>query len=99
MMRVKNIIWLPQIEDKLAHKHGVFVEEVEEVLFDPPYARIRFMEKGYQKGEDMYAAYGRTAEGRYLIVFFILKQNNEALIISAREMDRKERRRYGRKKK
>lgn len=97
-MRVKRIIWLPQIEDKLIRKHRVLVEEVEEVLFDPPYAHIRFVEKGYQQGEDMYVAYGQTAESRYLVVFFIRKSSGEALIISARDMDRKERRLYGRRK-
>ncbi len=46
----------------------------------------------------MYAAYGQTAEGRYLIIFFILKPGSEALIISARDMDQRERKLYGRKK-
>ena len=32
----------------------------------------------------------------YLVVFFIYKMTNEALILSARDMDRKERRSYGR---
>ena len=53
-MRVKRIIWLPEIEDKLAAKHSV-------------------------------------------IVFFILKQSQEALILSARDMDDKEHRRYARR--
>ncbi len=95
-MRVQRIIWLPEIEDKLLQKHGVLAEEVEEVLFDEPH--VRFVEKGYRTGEDVYAAYGQTEEGRYLIGFFILKQGNQALIISARDMDRKERKLYGRQK-
>jgi len=48
-------------------------------------------------GENMYAALGRTEEGRYLIVFFIHKLDGRALIISAREMDDSEKRLYGRK--
>ncbi len=43
----------------------------------------------------MYAGYGRTDAGRYLTVFFIHKPGGLALIISARDMDEKERRRYG----
>lgn len=74
----------------------MFTEEVEEVLFGRP--RVRFVEQGYRKGEDVYAAYGQTQGGRYLIVFFILKQGNQALILSARDMDKKERRLYGKRK-
>jgi uncharacterized DUF497 family protein len=96
-MRVQRIIWLPEIEEKLLQKHDVLAEEVEEVLFNHP--RIYFVEKGHREGENLYAACGRTEAGRYLIVFFILKQKNRALIISARDMDRKERRRYGRQQK
>lgn len=94
-MRIYHVIWLPEIEDKLYHKHQVLVEEVEEVLFDRPH--IRFVEKGHREGEDLYAAYGQTVDGRWLIVFFVLKGNHEALVISARDMDRKERRLYARR--
>jgi len=94
-MRIHRIIWLPEIEDKLFHKHNVHVEEVEEVLFDKP--RIRFVEKGHQEGEDLYAAYGQTAVDRWLIVFFVLKGKGEVLVISARDMERKERRLYARR--
>lgn len=38
-MQVVDIIWLPQILDKLAWKHQVFPEEVEEILFDNPLYR------------------------------------------------------------
>ena len=41
-MHVVDIIWLPQILDKLAWKHRVFPEEVEEVLLDGPlYRRVQ----------------------------------------------------------
>lgn len=69
---------------------------MEEVLTNRPL--FRFMSKGKQAGEDVYSAMGQTDEGRYLIVIFILKQRNRALVISARDMDSKERRYYGRKK-
>ncbi len=93
-MRIRHVIWLPEIEDKLLHKHNVFAEEAEEVLFGNPH--IRFVEKGHREGEDLYAAYGQTA-GRWLIVFFVLKGQHEALVLSARDMERKERRLYARK--
>lgn len=94
-MNVDDFIWLPSIVDKLESKHGVMPDEAEEVFFNKP--RFRFVETGFRRGEDVYSAAGRTDSGRYLIVFFILKEINSALIISAREMDREERRRYDRK--
>lgn len=94
-MRIEHIIWLPEIEDKLIQKHGVVVEEVEEVLFGSPY--IRFVEKGQRVGEDLYAGYGQTETGRWLIVFFVVKNQRRALVISARDMERKERRLYARR--
>ena len=70
--------------------------EVEEVFANRP--RFRFVAKGDRSGEDVYSAIGQTNAGRYLIVFFILKPYHRALVISARDMDRKERRGYGRKR-
>lgn len=52
---------------------------------------------GQYPEEDVYVAYGRAESGRYLILFFIYKLSRVALVISAREMDQKERRQYGRK--
>jgi len=45
----------------------------------------------------LYAAYGQTDAGRYVIVFFVLKRDSQALVISARDMEGKERKIYGRK--
>ncbi|WP_231516599.1 BrnT family toxin [Planktothrix paucivesiculata] len=55
---------------------------------------IRFIEKGNRQNENVYAAYGQTQTGRYLIVFFIYKEDNNALILSARDMTNAERRKY-----
>jgi uncharacterized DUF497 family protein len=95
-MRIQRVIWLPEIEDKLSRRHQVAVDEVEAVLFDGQ-PRIRFVEKGHVPGEDLYSAYGQTLAGRWLMVFFIVQGENEALVISARDMERKERRSYARK--
>ena len=94
-MFIDEFIWLPDIVDKLAYKHSLFPDEVEEVFFNRP--RFCFMEKGRIAGEDLYMALGQTDAGRYLSVFFIRKEGRLALIISARDMDTKERKRYGRK--
>lgn len=82
-------------EDKLARKHDVRDSEVREVFRGEP--RVRFIERGRYQGEDVYAAYGQTEEGRYLTVLFIYKLSRVALVLSARDMDSKERKRYGRK--
>ena len=94
-MYIDDFIWLPDVIDKLAAKHGVSQDETEEVFFNRP--RYRFVEAGRRSGEDVYAAGGQSDEGRYLIVFFIHKAGNMALILSARDMDRRERKRYERK--
>lgn len=94
-MFIDDFIWLPSIVDKLEVKHQVSQDEAEEIFFNRP--RFRFVESGYQKGEDVYSASGQTDAGRYLIIFFIHKSSNIALIISARDMDKKERKRYERK--
>ena len=43
------------------------------------------------------SAAGQTDAGRYLVVFFVYKADNTALVLSARDMDRRERRQYERK--
>jgi uncharacterized DUF497 family protein len=94
-MYIDNFIWLPSILYKVEIKHQVSQDEAEEVFFNRP--RYRFVELGNQKGEDVYSASGQTGAGRYLIIFFIHKSSNTALILSARDMDKKERKRYERK--
>jgi uncharacterized DUF497 family protein len=59
--------------------------------------RYRFVENGNVPGENLYSAMGQTEDGRYLIAFFIYKEDARALIISARNMDAAEKKRYGRK--
>ncbi|RQW91984.1 MAG: BrnT family toxin [Geobacter sp.] len=94
-MYVAEIIWLPDVLDKLDWKHGVSPAEVENILFGRPMRRK--VQRGHVPGEDVFAAFGRTDAGRHLVVFFVYKQSREALIISAREMDGRERRLYERR--
>ena len=94
-MRIEEIVWLDKIIDKLAVKHRVNTNEVEEVLSNKP--QFRFVEKGNRQGENIYLALGQTDAGRYLAVLFIYKFSNQALILSARDMAKKERKLYDRK--
>ncbi len=93
-MYIDEFIWLPNVIEKLAVKHHVEQEEAEDIFYDRP--RYNFAEAGYQSGEDIYSASGQTEAGRYLVVFFIHKAPHIALILSARDMDRKERKLYER---
>jgi len=93
-MKIVGFIWLEEIVEKLDVKHRVFPEEVEQVFREQP--GIRRMKRGNYRGADVYRALGRTDAGRYLVVFFIHKTSGEALILSARDMDDKERRGYAR---
>lgn len=91
-MTIRGLIWLATIVEKLAVKHSVSTEEVEEVFGSGPH--FRFVESGFTSGEDVYSALGQTGAGRYLIVFFILKSDRRALVVSARDMTSSERKLY-----
>lgn len=60
-VRVEEIIWLDAIVEKLAVKHQVVPDEVEEVLYNKP--KFRFVEKGEREGEDVYLALEQPMQG------------------------------------
>lgn len=93
-MRINGFVWLDAFVEKLDRKHGVTTHEVEAVFIGAPY--VTRIGRGQVQGEDVYRALGQTEGGRYLAVFFVLKQGNQALVISARDMERMERREYER---
>lgn len=93
---ISQIIWKDQFVEKLEVKHGVSVTEAEDVLCYEPH--IRKVGKGNVKGESVYAAFGQTAGGRYLVVFYIRKLTGAILPVSARDMDDGERKYYGKQK-
>lgn len=95
-MIINEIIWKQKFVDKLSFRHKVSIEEVEEVLGKSPV--IRKVGRGHIKGENVYAAYSQIHNGRYMVVFFINKNRNSALPISARDMDKSERRYYERQR-
>lgn len=91
-MRLRRTIWKESFLEKIVEKHGVAEAEVDEILLSSPH--IRRAGKGKVKNEHVYAAYGQTEAGRYLIIFFINKGQGSALPISARDMTDSERRYY-----
>lgn len=92
-MKIVECLWLDRFVDKIIGKHNVYPDEVEEVLSSKP--TIRKMEKGDVKGENLYIAFGKTNGGRPLSVLFVRKKDQRALVISARDMTSKERKKYG----
>ena len=84
-MKISGFIWLDEIVQ----------EEVSDIFANTP--RFYFVEKGNRKDENVYVAFGQTDRGRYLVVFFIYKKNQQAFILSARDMTKAERKRYGKK--
>jgi len=55
-MEIEGIIWLRDVVNKLAFKHHVKTDEVEEVLGNRP--KFRFVEKGEREDEDVYLSAG-----------------------------------------
>ena len=94
-MTIHGFIWREDIVDKLDWKHNVTPDEVEEIFTGKP--RLLRIENGKVDGENLYNALGQTASGRYLSVFFIYKRSRQALIVTARDMNGKERRYYGKR--
>ncbi len=94
-MKITGFIWLDDIVQKLLWKHSVTQKEVIELFDNSP--RLFFVEKGNRTGENVYVAFGQTGGGRYLVVFFIYKKNRQALILSARDMSKAERKKYAKK--
>ncbi len=95
IMNITGYIWREDVIDKLAWKHQIQPDEVVEVFENKP--RVERLERGHRPGEDLYVAFGQTDAGRYLAIFFIHKKNGKALLNTAGDMVKKERRCYGRK--
>ena len=76
-------------EDNLAHisNHGVTPEEIEEIAFEgTPYIR-----KGREGRRYLY---GKTFVGRYLFVVYVPVAKGKVRVITARDMDAREKRLY-----
>ena len=75
-------------------KHGVNQSEAEEVFFNQPLLLTH--DPGHSITESRYRALGRTDRGRCLMVIFALRVEDTLIrVISARPMNRKERKLYG----
>lgn len=77
--------------DKNWKLHGVPFWECEQVFFIEPLLVVE--DVSHSGGEKRYYALGRTETGRRLFVVFTIRRNL-VRVISARDMSRRERRRY-----
>lgn len=72
-------------------KHGVTQGEAEEIFFHEPL--LLFEDEKHSDHEDRFLAFGRTDEGRRLVVAFTIRRD-QIRIISARNMNKQERGAY-----
>ena len=91
-MRIERISWDYKTVDHISN-HSVSPEEVEEVLFNDETEPLIMRGK-----EGKYLAYGKTNGGRFLLVVWAAKYR-KTKIITDRDMSRKEKQFYKRRKK
>ncbi|HEX9817635.1 MAG TPA: BrnT family toxin [Patescibacteria group bacterium] len=72
-------------------KHGVSNKEGEEVFFNKPI--FFFVDHQHSKTENRFLAYGKTNNQRFLAIVFTIRKA-KIRIISARNMNQKERSKY-----
>jgi len=90
-MKIQRISWDQETADHISN-HSVSPEEVEQVLFND--TDVPLIMKG-RKGR--YLAYGKTNGGRLLLIVWVFK-NRKTKIITARDMSKKEKQFYKRRK-
>jgi uncharacterized DUF497 family protein len=74
-------------------KHKVTCSESEEIFLNDPLLIAQVDRSKIIYKEDRYTAHGITNSGRFLLVVFTIRKD-KIRIISARDMHRKERRRF-----
>jgi len=93
LSRIAGFDWDGGNARKSADKHGVSEAEAESVFFNDPL--IVSEDLKHSRNEPRFNALGATLEGRLLHVTFTLRQSDTLVrVISARDMNRKERQFY-----
>ena len=90
-MKIQNISWNQETVDHIAN-HGVSPEEVEQVLFNDEDVPSILRGK-----ENKYLTYGETENNRFLFVVWVSKYR-KTCIITARDMTKKEKQFYRKRK-
>lgn len=92
MVKLEGFDWDSGNSEKNWNKHRVTNTEIEEVFLNYP----RYVYRGRQESQEnekRYYLLGRTNGGRRLFVVFTVRESF-IRVISARDMSKKERRRY-----
>ena len=92
--RIVGFEWDDGNSRKNFDKHRVDQPEAEQVFLDSRLLMLKDEEHSIH--EERFFAYGRTITGRQLVVCFTLRQQATLVrVISARDMSRREKERYG----
>lgn len=83
--------WDEGNQNKNWEKHKVSNKECEELFLNRP--KDVFGDEGHSDTEERYLAYGQTNGRRKLAIVFVVREN-KIRVISARDQNKKERRKY-----
>jgi len=89
--RIEGFDWNQANIQKNLERHRVAFDECEEVFFHNP---VLAPDVGHPETERRYFAFGHTVRGRLLTIVFTMR-GNKIRVISARDMNRKERKKHG----
>ena len=92
IIKLEGFDWDDGNRNKNFLKHNVSEGESEEIFFNAPLLIAEDLKHSYT--EHRFVAFGVTNAGRYLTVIFTRRQKNLIRVISARDMNCKEREYY-----
>ncbi|MCO5250167.1 MAG: BrnT family toxin [Candidatus Kapabacteria bacterium] len=91
LSNINGFDWDDFNRDKNWQKHGVLWVECEEVFFNEPV--LLYFDDKHSNEESRFYALGRTDNKRDLFIVFTLR-NDKIRVISARDMNKKEKSQY-----
>jgi uncharacterized protein len=91
LVKCTGFEWDQHNSEKIKTKHGVTPVECEQVFFNIPV--IAGDDEKHSKAENRFYVLGQADSGRLLFLVFTVR-NDKLRVISARDMNRKERRVY-----
>lgn len=94
-MKISALIWLEEIVEKLGPETQRLTGRSETGF--PEFSAFSLRGEGAPHRRERVFRPGQTDAGRYVIVFFVYKRKQQALILSARDMTGSERGRYEKK--
>ena len=87
-MLIADLIW-DEVNVEHIARHRVEPHEVEQAIWDDPHVR-----RG--PGKSRYRLYGQTDGGRYLFIVLDREYDDVFYIVTARDMDKREKQQYQR---